>query len=162
MKLVHKVVNCENYSDNYSDYSDSDEQEFYVHTVNSFSSQPDQVFVTLSIGTFSKCMDIDCKIDTGSQINCLPNSTFKRLKISNPLEPSNATLTAYTGDQLTVRGKINLTCAYKNKSVNTDFYIVESTAPPLLSLNISSLRAPENSHRPIPRTVSESDETFTQ
>ena len=91
MKLVHEVVNCENYSDNYSDYSDSDEQEFYVHTVNSFSSQPEQVFVTLSIGTFSKCMDIDCKIDTGSQINCLPNSTFKRLKISNPLEPSNAT-----------------------------------------------------------------------
>ena len=137
VKLVHEVVNCENYSDNYSDYSDSDEQEFYVHTVNSFSSQPDQVFVTLSIGTFSKCMDIDCKIDTGSQINCLPNSTFKRLKISNPLEPSNATLTAYTGDQLTVRGKINLTCAYKNKSVNTDFYIVESTAPPLLSLKTS-------------------------
>ena len=64
--------------------------------------------------------------------NCLPNSTFKRLKISNPLETSNATLTAYTGDQMTVRGKINLTCAYKNKSVNTDFYIVESTASPLL------------------------------
>ena len=29
-------------------------------------------------------------------------------------------------------------------------------------VNINSLRAPENSHRPIPRTVSESDETFTQ
>ena len=36
-----------------------------------------------------------------------------------------------------MRGKINLTCAYKNKSVNTDFYIVESTAPPLLSLKTS-------------------------
>ena len=46
-------------------------------------------------------------------------------------------LTAYTGVQLTVRGKINLTYAYKNKSVNTDFYIVESTAPPLLSLKTS-------------------------
>ena len=32
----------------------------------------------------------------------------------------------------------------------------------LITFNISSLRAPENSHRPIPRTVFESDETFTQ
>lgn len=141
VKSVHEVNSEQvSYSDNYSDYnsdSDHDEQAFYVHTVNSFSSQPDQVFVKLSIGTANNATDIDCKIDTGSQINCLPNSTFKHLKLNLPLKPSRSTFTAYTGDQLSVRGKVNLVCAYKNRSVNTDFYVVESTAPPLLSLKTS-------------------------
>ena len=36
------------FSDKYLDYSsdiDDDEQSFYVHTINTLSSQPDQVFV---------------------------------------------------------------------------------------------------------------------
>ena len=126
-------------SDNYLDYSsdsDDDEQSFYVHTVNTLSSQPDQVFVKLSVGRLGNYAEIDCKIDTGSQINCLPNFVFKRLKLNLPLEPPNATLTAYTGDPLSVHGKVNLECSYKNRSVNAAFYIVESSIP-LLSLRTS-------------------------
>ena len=127
----------DNYLDNNSD-SDDDEQSFYVHTVNFYilSSQPDQVFVKLSVGRLGTHAEIDCKIDTGSQINCLLNFVFKRLKLYLPLEPPNATLTAYTGDPLSVHGKVNLECSYKNRSANAAFYIVESSIP-LLSLRTS-------------------------
>ena len=91
VKSVHEVNSGHvSLSDNYLDYSsdsDDDEQSFYVHTVNTLTSQPDQVFVKLSVGRLSNYAEIDCKIDTGSQINCLPNFVFKRLKLNLPLEP---------------------------------------------------------------------------
>ena len=90
------------FSDNYLDYNsddDDDEQSFYIHTLNTLSSQPDQVFVKLSVGRLGNHAEIYCKIDTGSQINCLPfNFVFKCLKLNLPLEPPNAT-TAYTGNR---------------------------------------------------------------
>ena len=36
-----------------------------------------------------------------------------------------------------MRGKVTLDCVYKGKSINTDFYVVDSSAPPLLSLRTS-------------------------
>ena len=135
-KSVHEVSGEQlNYDSDYSDDGNTDS--FYVHTVGQSSSQPDQVFVKVSVGTQNNCRDIDCKIDTGSQINCLPNSIFQSLKFELPLEPSNATLTAYSGDRLSVRGKVTLDCVYKGKSINTEFYVVDSSAPPLLSLRTS-------------------------
>jgi hypothetical protein len=104
--------------------------------VNSFSSYPDQAFVNVSIGTQDKLTNINFKIDTGSQINCLPNHTFRELKIKHPLEASKARLTSYTGDRLPVR-KLWLHCKYNNKSVRSEFYVVEISASPLLSLKTS-------------------------
>ena len=36
-----------------------------------------------------------------------------------------------------VLGKVHLTCHHKNRSVNTEFFVVESAAVPLLSLKTS-------------------------
>ncbi|MCG8048271.1 MAG: RNase H-like domain-containing protein [Candidatus Thiodiazotropha endolucinida] len=138
-KSVHEI--CSGKSDNLDYESDNFDDEtldnFFVHTVGQNSSPPDQIFVEVTLGTRNSSRKIDCKIDTGSQTNCLPYSIFQSLQINMPLEPSNATLTAYSGDRLSVRGKIMLDCAYRDKAVKTDFYVVESSAPPLLSLRTS-------------------------
>lgn len=57
--------------------------------------------------------------------------------VSMPLEPSNATLTAYSGHCLSGHGKVMLDCMHKRKAVKTDFNVVENSAPPLLSLTMS-------------------------
>ena len=110
----------------------------FVHTVGlNSSSHSDQVFVNVSVGTSNNSSEIDCKIDTGSQIKCLPISIYRPLKLDFPLKPSNATLTAHSGDRLSVRGKVLFDCMYKSRPVNTEFNVVESSAPPLLSLKTS-------------------------
>ena len=136
-KPVHELQYESDNSDYKCDSDSETDQAFYVHTVNSFSSTPDQVFVNVLIGTPDNNSEINCKIDTGSQINCIPNHIFRKLNLKHPLVPSNARLTSYTGDRLPVHGKIQLHCKYNNKSVCTDFYVVESSAPPLLSLKTS-------------------------
>ena len=137
VKSVHEVTSERSEYDSDCDYDEDTLNSFFVHTVGLSSSQPDQVFVKVSVGSLNDCTEIDCKIDTGSQINCLPVSVYKSINHAPTLEPSNATLTAYSGDRLSVRGKIVLDCMYKGRSVNTEFYVVESFAPPLLSLKTS-------------------------
>ena len=84
MKSVHEVTSEQ--TDYDSDcYDDDTLDSFFVHTVGlNSSSQPDQVFVKVSVGTSNSCSELDCKIDTGSQINCLPISMYKSLKLDFP------------------------------------------------------------------------------
>ena len=98
VKSVHEVTSEQ--TDYDSDcYDDDTMDSFFVHTVGlKSSSHSDQVFVKVSVGISNNSLEIDCKIDTGSQINCLPISIYKSLKLDFPLKPSNATLTAYSGD----------------------------------------------------------------
>lgn len=138
-KSVHEIneEQCTHLDYESDNFDDDTLDHFFVHTVGQNSSQPDQVFIEVSLGTKNCSRKIDCKVDTGSQTNCLPYSIFQTLKLNLPLKPSNATLTAYSGDRLSVRGKVMLDCMYKDKAVKTEFYIVDSSAPPLLSLRTS-------------------------
>ena len=61
-----------------SEDSDSD-SDFYVDTVNTSFSHYDQTFATVNIGP--KKTPIKFKIDTGSQVNIIPLSTFRELNI---------------------------------------------------------------------------------
>lgn len=109
--------------------------DFYVHTVS--TSRPDQLFVNILLGVSDHNTEVRCKVDTGAQINCIPMHTFKKLNCTFPLEPSRTLLTSYSGDRLKVHGKVNLTCQYKERTTKTDFFVVESSAQPLLSLQTS-------------------------
>ena len=93
----------------------------------------DRAFVTLNVGP-SKT-HIKFKIDTGSSVNIIPFKFFKTMLISNPLEAPDNKLTSYTGNMLTVRGKINLACEYKQRVIKSEFYVVDNSAPPLISLS---------------------------
>ena len=120
-KSVHEISDeqCDQLDYESDNYDDDTLDNFFVHTVDQNSSQPDQVFIEVSLGTQNCSRKIDCKADTGSQTNCLPYSIFQSLKLNLPLKSSNATLTAYSGDRLSVRGKVKLDCMYKDKAVKT-------------------------------------------
>jgi hypothetical protein len=65
------------------------DQEVFVHTVKSFFHLLlIKFFVNVLIGTQDKFTNINCKIDTGSQINCLPNHMSRELKMKHALETS--------------------------------------------------------------------------
>lgn len=108
-------------------------EEFYIDTVS--PSKLDRAFVELNIGPSQT--PINFKIDTGSSVNILPLKHFQKLKIVTPLEPPEHKLTSYTGDMLSVNGKITLPCSHKDVKLNSPFYVVENSAPPLISLQTS-------------------------
>ena len=114
----------------------TDGEYFYVHTVSGFSnSRSDQPFAKLKM--YNKY--IDAKIDTGSQVNILPSKLFEQLNVSAPLSAADIRLTSYSGDQLTVLGKLKIHCAYKNRYANANFYIVDRRNVPAL-LNLETAR----------------------
>jgi hypothetical protein len=120
--------------DNYSESSDEDSLDnFHIYTVNNFS-ESDQAFVKLFL---NNSQEVDCKIDTGSQCNIIPNHVFKKLKLKYPLLPPKSRLTSYTGNALPIIGTVKLPCKYKDKSISAEFYVVDSKASPLISLNLS-------------------------
>ena len=113
--------------------SESSDDNFGIYTVNNFNDS-DQAYVNLCI---NDSQEIRFKIDSGSQCNILPNEIFKKLKLKHPLLPPKSKLTSYTGNALPIIGRIKLPCKYKDKSTKAEFYIVDSNAPPLISLNLS-------------------------
>ena len=112
---VHLVQNSEDYAK-----SDSSEEEFYVYTVSG-SSRSDQALVRLTICN----SNLDAEIDTGSQVNILPQELLKRLNVNVPMLPPHSRLTSYSGDTLTLLGKMKLRCRYKDRSTQATFCIVD-------------------------------------
>ena len=107
--------------------------DFYVDTVSHSCS--DRAFVELNVGPAQT--PISFKIDIDSSANILPVKHYRQLSITSPLEPSEHRLTSYTGDMLSVTGKITLPCKHNDTQLQTTFYVVESSAPPLISLQMS-------------------------
>ena len=113
-------------------------QEYFIDTVSALSSvslSPDHAFAQLLIGPNQN--HVQFKTDTGSAVNILPHSQFKSLNVKHPLEAPSHKLTAYTGDMLLVIGMVKLACCHKDKVINALFYVVEGSAPPLVSLQSS-------------------------
>ena len=129
-KSVHEVK-----SDQFQSEDSDLDSDFYVDMVNTSFSHYDQAFATVNIGP--KKTPIKFKIDTGSQVNIIPLSTFRELNIKHPLLPPETQLSSYTGNPLNVRGTINLNCRYKAKQIETLFYVVETSRTPLMSLKTS-------------------------
>ena len=129
-KSVHEVK-----SDQFQSKDSELDSDFYVDMVNTSFSHYDQAFATVNIGP--KKTPIKFKIDTGSQVNIVPLSTFRDLNIKHPLLPPETQLSSYMGNPLNFRGTIYLNYRYKAKQIETLFYVVETSRSPLMSLKTS-------------------------
>ena len=89
----------------------------------------DECYTTLDIEGHS----VKFKVDTGSQVNILPNSVYKQLKGRSKLAKTTTRLTSYSGEDLKVQGHTSLRT--QDKPIN--FYIVETTQNPILGLSTS-------------------------
>ena len=89
----------------------------------------DECYTTLNVEGHS----VKFKVDTGSQVNILPNSLYKQWNVQSQLAKSTTRLTSYSGEDLKVQGCTSLRCQKKL----IDFYIVETTQNPILGLSTS-------------------------
>lgn len=81
-KNIHSISQDQQNSDS------DDSQDFFVYTVNNsidFNSRSDQAFVKIFINCISQ--EIDCKVDTGSQVNILPNRVISSFAWNTPCYP---------------------------------------------------------------------------
>ena len=103
----------------------------FIDSINFYLSK-NQVFAKIYLGPKSKTVSM--KIDSGSQVNILPRSTFQSPGIECPLQKTPKRLTAY-GCNLKVDSYIRLDCAYNDKTISEEFYVVETNSTPILGLN---------------------------
>ncbi|KAI8511855.1 hypothetical protein Bbelb_109550 [Branchiostoma belcheri] len=106
-------------------------EEFHIETVSKTQPVGDQAFVDLHVEEMSR--SLRCKLDTGAQVNVLPEKVWQQLKHKRVM-PATTRLYGYGNVPLEVRGKCRLTCSYKGKSGVLEFYIVRADAAPVLSL----------------------------
>ncbi|KAI8511852.1 hypothetical protein Bbelb_109520 [Branchiostoma belcheri] len=109
-------------------------EEFHIETVNQKHKVGDQAFVDLRVAEMNK--SLRCKLDTGAQVNVLPEKIFQQLKNKYVMKATTR-LYGYGNVPLDVRGKCRLTCSFKGRSGDLEFYIVRADATPVLSLKAS-------------------------
>ena len=78
---------------------------------------------------------VEFKLDTGAQANVIPSDVFNSLKGMPQLKTTKAKLTGFNGSEIPVAGVARMICKYKDKQIDSDFFVVEAEGqPPLLGL----------------------------
>lgn len=76
------------------------------------------------------------KLDTGSEVNVMPYTVFKKLDQQLKVRKTTARLEPYGGGkQIQPVGRVTLHCTAGNKEAYLDFYLVDCKADPLLGLS---------------------------
>lgn len=109
---------------------DSD-PEFFVDSIHS-NIKNGQAFIKFMVGPHSS--PVKFKLDTGSQANIIPEHVYDKLGLCGVLQIPKRKLSAYNGGTLHTLGVCRLSCTYKNKTHNIEFYIVDTTNTPILGL----------------------------
>lgn len=114
-----------------SNTSDTDSDDFYIDSIES-NVVHGQAFATLEVGNQDN--EVKFKLDTGSQVNILPESLYNKLEHTYPLKSPESQLYAYCGNSLKAIGQCNLNCKYRDHNASVKFYIVSTKSTPILSL----------------------------
>jgi hypothetical protein len=77
------------------------------------------------------------KLDTGAGANVIPKKVYDAIPEKPKMtKVTDVRLTSYTGQSLKMLGRIQLQCEYKGKKATHAFYIVDTAAPPIASLQL--------------------------
>ena len=106
---------------------------FFDVIANSKDNQ-DTVFANITTHTGDV---LHFKVDTGTQAKIIPHSMFAQM--TTPLQQSKDRLISYTGQQLSIKGCINVIYIYKGSTYEGPFHIVytASNSQPVLRLQAS-------------------------
>ena len=89
--------------------------------------------VTLNTNVTNICY----KIDSGAQVNILPKNQIETLQIKPRITKLTATLSAYNGSNIPVKGQCTLDIHHRGKNVPLLFIVAETNSPPIIELNSS-------------------------
>lgn len=111
--------------------TDRETDEMFIDTVTqNYFSETEQAFANIQIE--NQAVELKFKLDTGAQVNVVSLHEYHTLQDECELQPTSHRLTGYGGQQLTVKGKCRLKCRYKERNITSDFYVVDTLAPPVL------------------------------
>lgn len=116
-------------------HSKTDNEDLFIDAVTQDSSnkrQTEQAYADVLVGPSKTTVTF--KLDTGASANVIPTNVFKRLGIQDTLQPTTRPLYGYGGEKLSVRGKCNIKCQYKDIHLTLKVHIVDTLAPPVLGL----------------------------
>lgn len=81
-------------------------------------------------------VNVNFKLDTGSEVNILPASVYYKHYSNNyQLKPTGEILEAYGGYQIRPLGYVMLPCSVENVSKSTKFIVADVESKPILGLN---------------------------
>ena len=69
------------------------------------------------------------KLDTGAEVDILPQNAFKGLKNCSPLRSTNAVLTSFSNNNVTPTGVVTLTIKHYGNTVQTQFFVKHRVLP---------------------------------
>ena len=110
-----------------------DDASLFIDTIARGKDLPDTAYADVRMETGDI---LRFKIDTGAQANVIPRSLYQKMTKPPSLLPCKEKLVGYSGQKLNVVGHIQLEGAYKAKTYQGMFYIVDTHpyAQPVLGL----------------------------
>ncbi len=140
--FVGSIVTDDNIVDDEEKRTVSDENDLTDKNDESNNNE----FTIFAIGSESESewtVDMDTngsnvrfKLDTGAQVNMLPNSQYDKLLRRPKLKSTKVKLTAYNGTNIPVVGRCIARIAHKkSRDVPVMFVVAETSSPPILGLS---------------------------
>ena len=126
-KANHFAKQCNSKLVNVVTENDIIESENYVLdciTNNQLSDYKDAFWKNISIVNCNK--SFKAKVDTGAQINVIPNYIFDKLQLRTKLQKCVANITNYGGDKLKVIGDCILDVKIDNKQHKMHFFVIDT------------------------------------
>lgn len=117
--------------------NEEEQCELYIDSITTVNTNKKNVQAYVDIKVGPSQQTIRFKIDSGAEINAIPNNTFNTLFKSVPIAPPGQSITAYGGNALEVRGTCMLECEHNNHPALVEFHIIKAKAPPILGLGAS-------------------------
>ena len=121
-KRVHQITDSE------ADHSPN-ESMYTLFNMNTNRVKPIQVTVNVN------GVDITMEVDTGASVSIISESTYRKYWEKGqapPIVPSSINLKTYTGEQLSIKGVINVTVKYENQCHSLQLTVVKGSGPSLL------------------------------
>ena len=77
------------------------------------------------------------KIDSGAQVNVLPENQIETLQRKPRITKSTTTLSAYNGSNIPAKGQCTLDIHHRGKNVPLLFIVADTNSPPIIGMNSS-------------------------
>nr|XP_037284061.1 uncharacterized protein K02A2.6-like [Rhipicephalus microplus] len=112
------------------DQGDDSEQELFLRnlTVDIMESAASDWFECVEVNGRL----VNFKLDTGSDVNILPEQLVINWNLQPTVKATNAKVTTYLGEQLNIQNECQLSCSVKNKQSLVKFLLVKGSLKPIL------------------------------
>ncbi len=139
-KMCNSRKHTSNHKVQHINKAETDEQEFFIGSIQA-EKQDHSVQQINTVDTKTEKWHEDLivnkkvlkvRLDTGADCNIVFMKDLRKLRLDKNVSESHSKLVAYTGHHIPAKGKIMLTCQYKDKKFGLEFEVIKNNAPAIL------------------------------